>query len=89
MPDRKSWCAWQYNRPENSDGIIQVFKREHSPYTTAIYKLKGLTCDKIYIVEDIDTNNCIELSGKELMEVGFEVAIKESRVAKIFTYKAK
>jgi len=89
MPDRKSWCAWQYNRPEKDDGIIQVFKRELSPYTTAIYKLKGLNPDKTYVITDIDTEDLVELSGKELMEFGFEVAIKEDRVAKIFTYKAK
>lgn len=89
VSDRKAWCAYQYNRPENEDGIIQVFKRPNSPYTSASYKLKGLNPDNIYIIEDIDTNEKFELSGKHIMETGFDVTIKEERVAKIFTYKTK
>lgn len=29
------WCAMQFNRPGQNDGIIEVFRRENAPYETA------------------------------------------------------
>jgi len=69
--------------------MIEVFKRENSPYPTAVYKLKGLDAEKTYVFTDIDDNSTFERLGKELMEKGLTLTIEGSRIAKIYIYKAK
>lgn len=82
------WFAVQYNRPENDDGILQVFKRESSCGVTYCYKLYGLCADKKYLFTDADGGEGVVIDGKTLTECGFEVTIKERRSAKIYFYKA-
>ena len=81
------WCGWQYNRPEENDGLIQVFKRANSAYMSAVYKLRGLDKNKRYIIEDADDGSTKTVSGRELAENGFEVKIKNARTAKLYFYK--
>ena len=69
--------------------MIEIFKRENSPYPTAIYKLKGLDINATYIFKDIDDNSTFEYSGKELMENGLKLTIEDSRISKIYIYNAK
>lgn len=82
------WCAAQYDRPEKSDGIIQVFKREKSPYITGTFKLGNIDCKKNYVFIDADDNSKVEICGADLIENGFRVEIKGERVAKIYFYNA-
>ena len=42
------WVAWQFDRPELGEGIIQAFRRDESPYETARFKLRGLDPDAHY-----------------------------------------
>ncbi len=83
------WCAYQFNRLSEYDGIVQIFKRENSPFTTAVFKLNGLDETKTYIFKDADNDFEIEYSGKKIMEEGLEITIKESRAAKLYFYKQK
>ena len=87
MKDKKDvWYAVQYNRPSQKDGIIQVFRRDESPYESASFTLRGL-CEAVnYLFEDID-GGTFEVSGKELLEKGFCISIKEKHTAKIYFYK--
>ncbi len=81
------WSATQYDRPENGDGMIQVFRRENSPYNTASFNLGNINTSKTYTFTDIDTNEEIVLNGNELITNGFEVKLKEKRSSKIYLYK--
>ena len=81
------WSAVQFDRPSEKDGIIQVFRREHSSYEKASYMLGGVDVNDTYAFEDADTGECFAVSGEELLEKGFSVEIKEKRCAKIFFYK--
>ncbi len=83
---RLSWCASQYNRPEIGDGIVQVFKRENSPFVKASFKLRGLDPEKTYEVRDADGGSW-QYSGRQLAE-GFSVTVKEDRTAKLYFYKS-
>lgn len=49
------WMAWQYNDPDDTSGIIQVFKRPDSTQQSDTYLLSGLYKDRTYVVTDIDT----------------------------------
>jgi alpha-galactosidase len=84
-----AWCASQYNRPDQKDGVIQVFRRENSPFETAAFPLRGLDAEKEYEIVDADDDSRITISGKELMENGFRVSISQRYKAKIFFYHTK
>lgn len=59
------WCAMQYDRPKESDGLIIACRREKSPYEKAYYKLGGINSNKEYIFSDADGGK-FTVSGKEL-----------------------
>ena len=80
------WCAMQFDRPSEGDGIVQVFRRENSPYETAVFMLGGINSDNSYLFADIDGGE-FTVSGKELTEVGLKITITEKRKAKIYIYK--
>jgi len=79
--------AWQFNRPESGDGMVQVFRRHDSPYETATYGLRGLEEAASYDVTDIDTGEARRLSGRELIQRGLPVRIVQKPGALVFTYK--
>ena len=79
------WCAAQFDRPEEKDGIVQVFRRENSPCPKAEFRLYNIDTEATYTFTDADNDKSFEISGKELAEKGFEVET-EKRSAKIFFY---
>ena len=81
------WCVIQFNRPEQNDGILEVFRRENSPYETACFMLRGLDESADYFFTDADGGE-FTVSGKELAENGLKLTVPEKRKAKIFFYKA-
>ena len=85
--EKNIWMAWQFDRPDLGEGMVQVFRREESPFETATFKLQGLVTDIRYTVKDMDKEGSVEITGKELMERGLPVALPKSPQASIFTYK--
>ena len=81
-----TWCAVQFNRPKKCDGIIQVWRREESPYESAKFFLRGIDENSNYIISDADGGD-MKISGKSLVNDGFNVALPDRRVAKIYFYK--
>lgn len=81
------WCAAQFNRPEKCDGIVQLFRRDDSPYDSASFNLRGLEADAVYSFSDIDNDEEFEMSGKELMDNGFRISIPKKHTAKIYMYR--
>lgn len=82
------WCASQFDRPSEKDGMIQVFRREYSPYPEAVFDLYKINENEIYTFTDLDTYESFEISGKILAEKGFETEL-EKRSSKIFIYSHK
>lgn len=82
-----TWSAMQFDRPSKNDGIIQVFRRENSPYETASFSLGGINETNNYLFEDIDGGE-FTVSGKELIEEGLKIYIPDKRTAKIYFYKS-
>ncbi len=83
-----SWNAAQYNRPEKEDGLVQIFRHEKSPFSTAVFPLRGLSDSRLYQITDFDTQEWVEITGKELREKGLEVITDAPRSAKLYGYKA-
>ena len=82
------WCANQFHRPEKDDGIVQLFRREKAPYSTASFPLRGLDADRDYLFTDADDGTSFTVSGQTLLTVGLTVTISEKRKAKIFFYRS-
>lgn len=82
------WSAAQFHRPSSNDGVVQVFRRERSPYETACIPLYGLEPDCEYVFTDVDdADYSLRLSGAQLMEQGFPVSVAEKRSARIYFYQ--
>ena len=80
------WCAAQFDRPSEKDGVIQVFRRKNSPYCVAAFKLGNVQEEALYTFTDCDDERSFTLTGREIKEKGFEIEIPKPRTAKIFIY---
>ncbi len=81
------WSAVQFDRPSQNDGIVQVFRREDSPYEKAAYFLGNIEQHALYHFTDADTDKTRTFTGKELAKNGFPVEIPTRRTAMLFFYK--
>lgn len=81
--DTAGWLAVQYDRPDENDGVLQVFRRENSPYPVAHLKLESLKMGEKYILTDADDGNKVEFTGGTELKI----EISEKRTAKLYFYK--
>lgn len=84
--DKTTWMAWQFDRPEVGQGMVQAFRREASPFESARLNVSGLEPDASYEFRDIDRGTTLTMNGKELMEKGLLVAIPEKPGMGNWTY---
>ncbi len=80
------WIAWQFNRPEQGDGVVQAFRRPQSIEEVARFKLRGLEPQTRYALTDLDTGEAQTLAGRELMDNGLPVVIQSQPGASVLTY---
>jgi alpha-galactosidase len=81
------WAAWQFNRPEQGDGMVQAFRRDEDDEPTKDLRLRGLDPGATYEITNLDTKTPTTVSGSDLMQQGLHVEIKEKREAAIIVYK--
>lgn len=87
MPD--VWTAAQFDRPSENDGIIQVFRRDKSPFTSASFKLFAVDENAEYEFCDIDDNSEFTISGNTLKKTGFCISLDKKCTAKVFIYRER
>lgn len=85
--DSGVWMAWQFDRPEAGEGMVQVFRRENSIYDAASLPLHGLDPKGQYTFLNIDETTFVTLSGSEAMEQGLRVTPPKRRCALVYLYK--
>jgi alpha-galactosidase len=83
------WAAWQFNRPEQGDGMVQAFRRDQDQEPAQNLRLRGLDPAAMYEVTNLDAKSPNTISGNNLMQQGLHVEIKEKRGAAIIIYKKK
>ena len=83
----KEWLAWQFDRPESGEGMVQVFRRPKSAYDSARFKLQGLDPAARYKVANLDGAGSTETTGQELMEHGLAVLLSNQPDSAIIIYK--
>ena len=72
--DERVWYGYQFNRPEQTDGLAVVFRRQNAA-EEAVVKLRGLDPERAYVLTDVDNPGVKQLSGGELMEHGLPVKL--------------
>ena len=85
--DDSAWVAWQFDRPEKGDGMVQAFRRPESPIEEVRFRLRGLDAEAQYTVSNLDMPNEIQISGQDLKVAGLPVLIKDRPGAVIITYR--
>ena len=82
-PGNDVWMAWQFDRPDLGEGVVQVFRRPNSIYESARFKLRGLDPEARYSVSgEVRT-------GKELMETGLLVTLSNQPDSAMVIYKTE
>jgi alpha-galactosidase len=81
------WIAWQFDRPERGEGMVQAFRRSNSVLDSAQLILHGLQPDSRYEVKNVDESSSQQLSGRELMQNGLTVSLKDRMSSAVITYK--
>ncbi|MCL5098909.1 MAG: alpha-galactosidase [Candidatus Omnitrophica bacterium] len=82
-----SWLAWQFDCPKTGHGMVQAFRRPGSYFEAARWKLHALEPDARYVVSNVDIPGVVEKTGRQLMEEGLRVQIREQPGAAIYTYQ--
>ena len=81
------WAAWQFNRPEQGDGMIEAFRRNKNDDRSKEMHLRGLDPVATYEIRNLDIGTANTYSGADLMQKGLQVEIAEAPGAALFIYK--
>lgn len=81
------WMAWQFNRPDLGEGVIQAFRRPNCFYESARFKLYDLEPDARYIIRQSDEKGSNRMTGWELMEKGLKIVLENNPEAITIIYK--
>ena len=80
------WCAYQLDRKDLKRGAVVIFRRAHSPYKTALFKLYNINSEYTYHIEDIDTGNKSVKLGNLLIDEGINIEMPEAPSSQILLY---
>jgi alpha-galactosidase len=84
-----AWMAWQFDRPEMGEGMVQAFRRPESTSESLQVRLRGLEADAVYTLTNFDVVGTTEANGRRLMEQGIAIVLKQRPEAAIIIYKKK
>ncbi|RIK80452.1 MAG: hypothetical protein DCC67_09340 [Planctomycetota bacterium] len=79
-----AWIAWQFNRPESGEAVVQAFRRQESTQAETRLKLRGLDPDASYRIEALGTDQAWTESGAVLMDAGLKAVLPEQRSAGLY-----
>ena len=81
------WMAWQFDRPEAGEGMVQAFRRSESSQDTVVLKLSGLQEQAQYTVTNLDRRKSQGFTGHELMGKGLKIHLPKQSGSALITYK--
>jgi alpha-galactosidase len=84
--DKTSWIAWQFQRADLNEGVVQVFRRPEATNETLAVQLRGLDPQQRYEIENLDGGKEVR-TGEELMR-GHSITLGEKPAAAVFVLKA-
>ena len=80
------WIAWQFDRPESGEGMVQAFRRFCADDFVR-FRLRGIDPQASYTVTDMDHNQPRVVAGREMIDPGLRVEIPNRPGAAIVTYR--
>ena len=80
------WIAWQFDRPDQGDGMIQAFRRDACDEPAKRFRLGGLDPAADYEITNLDVEGSTRFCGKDLMENGLTVEITDKPGAAVILY---
>jgi alpha-galactosidase len=83
----EAWIAWQFNRPESGDGVVEVFRRPRSGDPSMSLRLRGLADEAVYEMRNQDAEGTTRTAGRELMERGMTLRLPRRPQAAVIIYK--
>lgn len=81
------WMAWQFDRPDHRDGVVQAFRREKNAQPAQTFKLSSLATEARYELRNLDEPGTTTALGKDLMTTGLTVQIPNAPGAAIILYQ--
>jgi alpha-galactosidase len=87
QPDQ--WIAWQFDRRELGGGVVQAFRHPASHVASMTFRLNGLDAGTQYEITNFDAEGLTTATGRELMEKGLTVEIKDMPGSAVIVYKAR
>ena len=85
--DNSAWMAWQFDRPEAGEGMVQVFRRADSPYTSSAFSLNALEAQSNYVFTDVSSGATRTETGEDLLQKGLDVNLPDKPGVAVFSYK--
>jgi alpha-galactosidase len=86
QPDR--WVAWQFDRPENGDGLLQAIRLADCPEGRFTGRMKGLDPSATYLLENPESGEILEMPASVLLDKGFSIELP-ARSGAIWFYHRK
>ena len=83
-----AWLAYMMWRPEVEKGLVVAFRRAKSPIAALTVDLQPIDPEKSYRIEDVDSQETVVLSGKEIRENGFTIRADKPRSSKLLYIEA-
>lgn len=88
---RDAWCMMQYHRPEESDGMIMIFRRDQSPFAAISHlPLKEIDPEaeyEIVISRTFEPETPRKMSGNEFLKLKIDVDERPGSV--VLEYKKR
>jgi alpha-galactosidase len=80
--------AWEFDRPDRGEGIVQAFRRVDATSSTMTFVLRGLVANARYRIEDFDDASATrEMTGLDLGTTGLSVNIANAPGAALLRYR--
>lgn len=82
-----AWLAFQFDRPDLGQGVVQVFRRNQCPDESFHATLHGLDPASRYVLSDWDATQTRTVTGRELFEKGLSVRLPSKPGAAVIQYR--
>jgi alpha-galactosidase len=82
-----AWMVWQYDRPEQGEGVLLAFRRAEAEGDSFAAKLQGLDENASYEVKNLDDGTVVKLTGKELAAGRLSIKIGGKPGSAVLVYR--
>ncbi len=83
------WMAWQFDCPERGEGMVQAFRRASSTDESIRVKLHGVEAGALYTLTELDDTSVTEMTGRELIDQGISIVLRDKPGAAVLIYRKK